>query len=316
LAQADLVTEAVSENAKTKLAVYQALRDAGFSGILTTNTSSVTRATLLADAGYDRRRFALTHFFNPVLYTQMVEVVKGDMDEASGAATYAFLKRLGRDPVETRDISGYVSNSILMFYAVMALRLLECGARIEQVDQAAQELRLLPPLISFDSWKPAIVDDVTKIMFELRGDVFLRSSRLLTAVAKDNRKFYLGQKPNPALYELADAGGQTLDDATVKRALRTSIIIAAARVVELGEFPATVDWIATEGIKIPQAPLREIDSRTAATVLQELSAINRELAHSPLAPPPLLAAMASSGQTFYRDGQANPWLSSQVVRPN
>jgi 3-hydroxyacyl-CoA dehydrogenase len=316
LAEADLITEAVSENAKIKLAVYRALRDAGFSGILTTNTSSVTRATLLADAGYDRRRFALTHFFNPVLYTQMVEVVKGDMDEASGATTHTFLKRLGRDPVETRDISGFVSNSMLMFYAVMALRLLECGARIEQVDQAAQELRLLPPFISFDSWKPAIVDDVTKIMFELRGDVFLRSSKLLSALAKDDRKFYLNQKPNPGVYELAEAGGKTLDDATVKRALRTSMIIAAARVAELGEFPATVDRIATQGIKVPQAPLREIDSLGAAAVLQELSAINRELAHSPLAPPPLLAAMASSGQTFYRDGQANPWLSSQVATLN
>ena len=76
----DLVTEAVSENAKTKLAVYQALREAGFAGILTTNTSSLARATLLAGGVYDREKFALTHFFNPVLYTQMVEVVKGDME--------------------------------------------------------------------------------------------------------------------------------------------------------------------------------------------------------------------------------------------
>jgi 3-hydroxybutyryl-CoA dehydrogenase len=85
LAQANLITEAVSENAKTKLAVYRALSIAQFSGILTTNTSSVTRATLLATGDYDRQKFALTHFFNPVLYTQMVEVVKGDMGE--GGAT-------------------------------------------------------------------------------------------------------------------------------------------------------------------------------------------------------------------------------------
>ncbi len=48
LARLDLVTEAVSELAKTKLAVYQALQQAGFAGILTTNTSSLARATLLA----------------------------------------------------------------------------------------------------------------------------------------------------------------------------------------------------------------------------------------------------------------------------
>src|SRR4029450_1403514 len=83
LAKMDLVTEAVSESAKTKLAVYQALREAGFAGILTTNTSSLTRATLLAGGVYDRDKFVLSHFFNPVLYTQMVEVVKGDMEATS-----------------------------------------------------------------------------------------------------------------------------------------------------------------------------------------------------------------------------------------
>src|SRR5207248_4264356 len=118
-----------------------------------TNTSSVTRATLLASGDYDRGKFALTHFFNPVLYTQMVEVVKGDMAATQGDAVISFLKEIGRQPVETHDISGFVSNGILMVYAVMALRLLECGAHIEQVDQAARKLKLLPPLFSFDSWR-------------------------------------------------------------------------------------------------------------------------------------------------------------------
>ena len=48
VARTDLVTEAVSEARKIKVAVYSALREAGFNGILTTNTSSLTRAALLA----------------------------------------------------------------------------------------------------------------------------------------------------------------------------------------------------------------------------------------------------------------------------
>src|SRR4029077_14440987 len=72
LARTDLVTEAVPENAKTKQTVYQGLREAGCAGILTTNTSSLTRRALLTEGAYDREKFALTHFFNPVLYTQMV----------------------------------------------------------------------------------------------------------------------------------------------------------------------------------------------------------------------------------------------------
>ncbi|MEK7341648.1 MAG: 3-hydroxyacyl-CoA dehydrogenase NAD-binding domain-containing protein, partial [Candidatus Binatota bacterium] len=111
----DFVTEAVSEVAKTKLSVYTALREIGFTGILTTNTSSLPRDALLAGDSYERKKFATTHFFNPVLYTQMVEVVEGDMEESSFNSTLSFLRSLGRNPVQTRDISGVVSNGILMY---------------------------------------------------------------------------------------------------------------------------------------------------------------------------------------------------------
>jgi 3-hydroxybutyryl-CoA dehydrogenase len=315
LAKMDLVTEAVSENAKTKLAVYRALREAGFAGILTTNTSSLARTTLLAGGAYDPKKFALTHFFNPVLHTRMVEVVKGDMESKSFDTVVSFLKGLGREPVETKDISGFVSNSLLMYYAVMALQLVQCGARIEEVDEAAKELRLLPPFISFASWKPSIVEDVTRVMFELRGDEFLRSSKWLTALAKDNPKFYIDQKPNWEIYRLVETPKGRIGAASIKRALKTVIHVAAARVVELGESPDTVDFVAVEGVKIPQAPLKEMDSLGATTILEELSELRNEMPAVPLIPPQLLAAMAREGQTFYRNERPNPWLLSQVQSP-
>ena|SRR5919108_1179583 len=314
LARADLVTEAVSENVGTKKAVYRALRAAGFSGILTTNTSSVTRATLLASDDYDRRKFVLTHFFNPVLYTRMVEVVKGDVQGSYGDAVISFLKEIGRQPVETRDISGFVSNGILMVYAVMALRLLECGARIHAIDQAAKELKLLPPLISFDSWKPSIVEDVTRVMFDLRGDPFLRSSKLLARLAQNNPRFYVDQKPNPAIDQVTGAQDRSLDNESIKRALQISMTIAAARVAELGESPTTVDFIATEGIKMPRPPLKEIDRIGPVAVLEELATTNRQLRDQPLTPPELLSVMRDEGQTFYKSDQPNPWLSGYTER--
>jgi 3-hydroxyacyl-CoA dehydrogenase len=308
LAHVDVVTEAVSENAAVKQALYRALKNAGFAGLLTTNTSSLTRTTLLSDGAVDRRKFVLTHFFNPVLFTRMIEIVKGDVDATAVDAVLSFLKSLARDPVETRDISGFVSNGILMVYAVMALRLLECGAGIEAVDQAARELRLLPPFVSFDSWKPSIVEDVTRVMAGLRGDLFLRSAKLLTALAQDNPAFYIDQKPNPKIYELAGAPASRIDEAAIKSALKTSILIAAARVAELGESPTTVDLVATEGIKVPAPPLKEIDVIGADTLLRELDHINERLGDGPLAAPALLAKMAEERQTFYNENQPNPWL--------
>lgn len=299
LARAELVTEAVSEKPATKLTVYRALREAGFNGLLTTNTSSVTRATLLSVGVANSHKFALTHFFNPVLYTRMVEVVMDDMDAANQQSISEFLTALNREPVATRDISGFVSNGILMIYAVMALRLLECGARIEQVDEAAKALKLLPPFISFDSWKPSIVEDVTRIMAQLRGDEFLRSSRLLTRLAEGNPRFYLAGTANPKIMDLAEAGANQIDDDAVKRALSTSMMIAAARLAELGEAPAIVDRIATEGIKMPRPPLKEIDAAGAAKWLDDLAATNRLLGDRPLPAPALLLAMARQQETFF-----------------
>lgn len=310
MAGLDFVTEAVSEVAKTKMAVYQALREIGFAGILTTNTSSLPRAMLLASGSYERQKFATTHFFNPVLYTQMVEVVKGDMEEAGFNMTLSFLKGLGRSPVETKDISGFVSNSVLMYYALMALHLLQCGARIDEIDQTARQMRLLPPFISFDSWKPSIVEDVTRVMFEMRGDKFLKSSKLLAALAQKNASFYVEQKPNPEIYSVIGARAPALDEATIRTGLKTAIHVAAARVVELGEDPSNVDFISVEGLKIPQAPLKEIDEMGPAAVLEELRQINRVMPDNALNPPELLIAMASEAQTFYKNDQTNPWLVS------
>src|SRR5581483_4683087 len=129
------------------------------------------------------------------------------MDAGCGDALVNFLRAIGRQPVETRDISGFVSNGILMVYAVMALRLVEQGAR---------ELKLLPPLFSFDSWKPSIVEDVTRVMFEHRGDAFLRSSQLLRRLAESNPRFYIDQKANQRIYELAEASGRSMDDETIR----------------------------------------------------------------------------------------------------
>ena len=314
MAGLDLVTEAVSEVAKTKTSVYQTLRENGFRGILATNTSSLPRAALLASGSYERHKFATTHFFNPVLYTQMVEVVKGDMEENSFKMILSFLKGLGRNPVETKDISGFVSNSVLMYYAVMALRLLQCGARIDEVDQTAKQMGLLPPFISFDSWKPSIVEDVTRVMFEMRGDQFLRSSKLLAALAQKNPSFYVEQKPNPEIYSLIGGRASALTETTIRAGLIASIHVAAARVVELGEDPSKVDFICVEGIKIPQAPLKEIDRMGPAAVLEALRQINQVMRHNPLTPPQLLTAMASEGQLFYKNDQANPWLLSFTER--
>jgi hypothetical protein len=195
----------------------------------------------------------------------------------------------------------------------MALHLLQHGAKIEAIDQTAKRMGLLPPFISFDRWKPSIVEDVTRVMFELRGDDFLRSSKLLSRLAQTNPLFYTDQKPNLAIYELAESSGDVSDE-NIEVALKTIIRLAAVRTVELGESPSTVDFISAEGLKIPQKPLAEIDQIGAGTLLEDLRKINELMPANKLPVPELLRAMAKEGQSFYTKGQDNPWIVSRTER--
>ncbi len=314
MAGLDLITEAVVEVERTKRFVYEGLKGSGFAGILTTNTSSLPRKALLGGESYYPEKFATTHFFNPVLYTQMVEVVKGEMAETAFAETISFLKSLGRNPVETQDISGFVSNSILMYYSIMALQLFENGARIEAVDGTARELNLLPPFFSFDRWKCSILADVTRVMFEKRGDEYLRSSKLLPVFAQNNPSFYLGEEPNPEIYQWVGARSHTPDQATIKASLKVSLYVAAARVAELGEDVVKVDLICVDGLKIPWPPLKEIDRIGPSEVVKEIARTNQMMSDDRLRPPQILLDMVREKQTFYKNDQANPWLSSYLER--
>jgi 3-hydroxyacyl-CoA dehydrogenase len=106
-----------------------------------------------------------------------------------------------------------------------------------------------------------------------------------------------------------------LNSDVIRRALRTSIHVAAARIVELGEDPQTVDTIAVDGLKIPKGPLQEIDTAGPAVVVRDVRALNEELGETRLEIPEILAAMAEQEQRFYLgNGRLNPWVDGFVGR--
>ena len=63
---------------------------------------------------------------------------------------------------------------------------------------------------------------------------------------------------------------------------------------------------------MPRPPLKEIDATGVTALLQELAKTNQALYDKPLAAPKLLTAMADEKQTFFKNDQANPWLSGRA----
>ena len=138
VAQADVVIEAIFENAEAKQALYRDLepkmkKDA----VLASNTSSIMLEKLNGELA-DPQRFIGLHFFNPVAKMPLVEVVHTDeTPDASLARGLAFAKRIDRLPLPCRSAPGFVVNRILAPYMMEAGLIAEDGVPYAAIDKAA-----------------------------------------------------------------------------------------------------------------------------------------------------------------------------------
>jgi 3-hydroxybutyryl-CoA dehydrogenase len=139
LVTADLMIEAVVEDAQVKEAIFRAA-DAVFppEAILASNTSSIPITSLAAATSRPDRVIGM-HFFNPVPVLKLVEVIRGlDTSDETAAAITALAVDLGKTPAEARDFPGFVSNRILMpFINEAVYALLEGVAEAEAIDTIA-----------------------------------------------------------------------------------------------------------------------------------------------------------------------------------
>ncbi|WCR10664.1 enoyl-CoA hydratase/isomerase family protein [Paracoccus stylophorae] len=140
LARADLVIEAVPEDADLKERIYaDAAARMKQGAILATNTSSLRLSELRA-AVPQPERFAGLHFFNPVSKMQLVEVVRHDAtsDAVIGRLT-AFCGAIDRLPAPVTDYPGFLVNRALTPYLMEAMVLMEEGIDKAVIDRAAMD---------------------------------------------------------------------------------------------------------------------------------------------------------------------------------
>jgi 3-hydroxyacyl-CoA dehydrogenase len=116
LAECDWIIEAVVERLDIKKDLYARLdsviRD---DCVVTSNTSTIPIRLLVEDMPQSfRRRFAITHYFNPVRYMRLLELVEGeDTDLAIMAKLADYNDRiLGKGVVACRDTPGFLGNRV------------------------------------------------------------------------------------------------------------------------------------------------------------------------------------------------------------
>jgi 3-hydroxybutyryl-CoA dehydrogenase len=139
LAGAELVIEAVPEDAALKARVLAELETVA-TGVVATNTSSLPVGELAA-ALSDPTRFLGLHFFNPVPLSSLVEIV---VPEGAGpdlpARAAGWVRALGRTPVTVRDSPGFATSRLGVALAMEAIRMVEQGVASARDIDVAMEL--------------------------------------------------------------------------------------------------------------------------------------------------------------------------------
>lgn len=138
LDKADLIIEAVPEVPSIKQKAFASVDAARRPGsIVATNTSGLSVSKMAAEFSEDfRKHFLGVHFFNPVRYMALVELIPtGDTDPAVVEAMDQFFTAAGKTTVVGRDTPNFIGNRIGVYAMMKTLELQQrFGFSVEEVD--------------------------------------------------------------------------------------------------------------------------------------------------------------------------------------
>ena len=200
-ADCDLVVEAIVENMDIKTKVFKNLDNiCKPSCILASNTSSLP-ITEIAAATTRPEKVIGMHFMNPVPVMKLVEIIRG---LATSDETYEIIKKeselLNKQPVEVRDVPGFISNRVLQVMINEAIySLYEGVASVEDIDTVLK-LGMNHPMGPLQLADFIGLDTVLAIMetlYEGYGDCKYRPCPLLRQYVKAG---WLGKKAGRGFY--------------------------------------------------------------------------------------------------------------------
>ncbi len=211
LREVQLVIEAIPEDLALKQELFAELnRVCGPKTILASNTSSISISKLGAASGRPDRVVGL-HFMNPAPVMRLVEVVRGlETSERTLNLAHELATRLGKIPVEARDVPGFIVNRVLIPMINEAIFALEEGvATTEDIDLAMTTGANHPvgPLALADRIGLDTVLAICEVLYRDLGDPKFRPCPLLRRYVEAG---WLGRKTNHGfyLYDTAVTSGQ------------------------------------------------------------------------------------------------------------
>jgi len=221
--QADWVVEAVVERIDIKHNLYEKiLKSRKKDSIISSNTSTIPLKVLSAKmSDEDKKDFCITHFFNPVRYMGLLEIVRETINDAK---KIDFLKifceeSLGKGVIICRDTPGFLGNRVGVYAMQVAMtEAIKMKLNIEEADAIFGRPMGIPKTGVFGLYDLIGIDlmaDVLKsFLKELpKSDVFHEVAQEIPLVKNLIETGYTGRKGKGGFYRMNKKDGKKVLEA-------------------------------------------------------------------------------------------------------
>ncbi len=216
LSECDWIIEAVVERLDIKKALYKRLYETIHADcIVSSNTSTIPISLLVEDMPIDfQQRFAITHYFNPVRYMRLLELVKGQETSNEVINKLADYNDhvLGKGVVRCADTPGFLGNRVGVFALQVGIdEAFKCGLTIEEADALMGRPMGIPKTGVFGLYDLIGLDLMVDVVASLRsilpeGDAFHTVGIENDMITKMILEGYTGDKGKGGFY-LTDSNG-------------------------------------------------------------------------------------------------------------
>ncbi len=276
---ADIVIEAIFENAVAKKELYAKLEPMLKPGaILASNTSSIVLESL-ADELQDPGRFVGLHFFNPVARMPLIEIIQSTSTRPEVMqAAIAFARQLDKLPVPCRSAPGFVVNRILMPYLNEAMRAADEDTPLALIDKVATNFGMpMGPIELAD----VVGLDVGLHVGTILATTYSRPQAKCIQVLVDQKKlgkksgagFYVWQEGKPIKPTVAGSAPADLEDRLILAMVNESMAVLREKVVEDADLLDAAVIFGTGFAPFRGGPLHYAQTLGSAVIVNKLETL-------------------------------------------
>jgi len=220
---ADWVVEAVVERIDIKHNIYEKIFKSRKSGVIvSSNTSSIPIKVLSEKLNDDQKKdFCITHFFNPVRYMGLLEIVKNennDLDKINSLKKFCE-QELGKGAIICNDTPGFLGNRIGVFAMQVAMtEAFKMKLSIEEADAVFGRPMGIPKTGVFGLYDLIGIDlmaDVLKSFIKelSKNDPFQVVAKEIPLITKLIQTGYTGRKGKGGFYKMNKKNNQKILEA-------------------------------------------------------------------------------------------------------